>query len=73
MDFIDPVAMTNAALTGSMDFGGWPIMWMTLVGLLIGSAAAIALAGAPLPLKTRWSRPRLPQVGAVAALAGRAR
>jgi len=73
MDFIDPVAMTNAALTGSMDFGGWPIMWMTLVGLLIGSAAAIAFASAPLRLKTRRSRPRLSPLGAGTALAGRTR
>jgi hypothetical protein len=73
MDFVDPVAMTNAGLTGSMDFGGWPIVWLTLVGLLIGSGAAIAFASAPLRLKTRRPRPRLSQVGAVAALAGRTR
>jgi hypothetical protein len=73
MDFIDPVTMTSAALTGSMDFGGWPIMWMTLVGLLIGSAAAIAVASAPLRLTARRPRPRLSPVSGAAALAGRTR
>lgn len=62
---IDPIAMTNAMATGGLSFDG-TAMWLTLLGLLVGSAASLLFAG----IETRWRstpRPRLRPVEASAA------
>ena len=73
MGSIDPMAISNAVVSGGMDFTGWPVAWLILVGLLVGAAAAIAFANAELRTPPTRVRPRLPQVPAAGALAGRPR
>jgi hypothetical protein len=62
MGIVDPIAMTNAMATGVMQFDGTAV-WLTLFGLLIGSAGSLFFSSA-LPWRPSLSRlPRIPHLG----------
>jgi hypothetical protein len=70
---IDPIAMTNGMVTGGMDLGGGLALGLMLLGLLVGSAAAILLSTARTWRPRMRRLPRLTHVGRPAPLAGAAK
>jgi hypothetical protein len=59
MGIIDPMAISNAAAIGGLEFGVGPVLWFLTVGLLITAAAAIGLSGVRFGSVARLNLPKL--------------
>ena len=53
MGIIDPMVVSNAVLTGVLEFSSWPSLSVIMIGLLSTAAAAIGLSGLHLGRLTR--------------------
>lgn len=73
MGFIDPMTINSAAATGVIDFSGWSVIWLLLVGVLAGAFGSIVFASAQPWRPTRRGLPRLTSPRLGAELAGRTR
>jgi hypothetical protein len=73
MGFIDPMAISNAAAMGVLDFNGGPMLLALTLGLLATGGIAMALSGLNVRRLTRISLPRLAHAQLVSAGVGRAR
>jgi len=62
MGIIDPMVINNGALTGVLEYGSWPAVWLMLVGPLAAAGAAIALSGLHLRRAARMAWPKLGHV-----------
>lgn len=72
MGIIDPMTIHSAAATGTVEFGGWAVVWLLLVGVLAGAFGAVVFSSAPPWRGAARGLPRLATPRLSAELAGRA-
>jgi hypothetical protein len=72
MGIIDPMTINSAAATGMVEFGGWTVIWLVLVGVLTGAFGGIVFSSARPWRGAGRGLPRLATPRLSTELAGRA-
>ncbi len=70
MGIIDPMTINSVVASGAIDFSGWTVVWLVMVGVLVAAFGGILFASLQdeQPLRRRMPRLTSPHLGAAVAM-----